>query len=120
MKNSEVKKAVITQETMSAVGKEAELAGKKYLIAPISIADMHLVINNVLFLPILDKENVEDIYYALNVTDEEKSKVFFEIVEKYCKYNNGKVAVTKELVEEHNWSFKDIKQFLKVWLQISD
>ena len=61
MKNSEIKKAVITQETMSAVGKEAELAGKKYLIAPISIADMHLVINNVLFLPILDKENVEDI-----------------------------------------------------------
>ena len=65
-----------------------------------------------------DEEDIAEYLYAINVTDEEKSKVFYEVVEKYSRYEGN--PVTKELIVEHNWTFTDIKNFLKAWLKVSD
>lgn len=110
----------ITLDTMTKVGKKVILANREYLIAPINIGDMWIITSDILLLPILREKEIEDKYYMLNVIEEERAKYFFKIIEKYVSYNNGTIPMTRELVEEHNWSFKDIKKFLDVWLEVSD
>lgn len=118
MKKEEIKQ--ITLDTMTKVGKEVELAGRKYLIAPINIGDMNLIESGALIFPIFENKTIDEIAFTANVFDPEKAKILFYIIEKYVRYEDGKIPMTKELVEEHGWSIKDIKKFLEVWLQISD
>lgn len=115
----ERKSKKISLETMTAVGKKTTLAGREYIIAPITLRDMDIFDSN-LILPIMQNADLDDISYAINVIDKERAKIFYYIVEKYARYKDGKIPVTEELVEEHNWSIKDLKHFLEVWLQISD
>ena len=105
---------------MTKVGKKVILANREYLIAPINIGDMWIITSDILFLPILREKEIDDIYYMTNVIDDYRANYFFKIIEKYVSYNNGTIPMTRELVEEHNWSFKDIKKFLDVWLEVSD
>lgn len=111
---------IVSLDTMACVGQKLKLAGREYTVCPVNIKDMHFIINSgELYIPIDKKEEKDDIALQLvgiNVTDEEKSKNLFYIIKKYVRYNE--MPVTKELVEEHNWSFKDIKEFLTFWAQI--
>ena len=116
----EISNKKITLDTMTKVGKKVILANREYLIAPINVGDMWIVSKNLLILPILRDKPIEDVFYASNVIDEEKAPYFFKIVERYVSYNNGTIPMTKELVEEHNWTFSDIRKFLEVWLEVSD
>lgn len=111
----------ISLDTMACVGKKIKLAGREYTVCPVNIRDMHFILNSgELYIPISTKDNEEDEMalqlVGVNIIDESKAKAFFYVVEKYCRYNN--VPVTKQLVEEHNWSFKDIKDFLVFWSQV--
>ena len=110
-------------DTMACVGKKITLAGKEYTVCPVNIRDMHFILNSgELYIPISSKEEEEEEgnmalqLVGLNITDESKARNFFYIVEKYCRYKD--IPVTRKLVEEHNWSFKDIKKFLTFWSQI--
>lgn len=119
-KEQKEEKKVISLDTISKIGEKITLANREYTIVPISVRDMYIVTKNLLLLPIAIKgeEEIADYVYAINVTDEEKEKVFYEMVEKYLRYEKN--PVTKELIEEHNWTFSDIKNFLKAWLKVSD
>lgn len=111
----------ISLDTMACVGKKIKLAGREYTVCPVNIRDMHFILNSgELYIPISTKDNEEDEMtlqlVGVNIIDESKAKAFFYVVQKYCRYNG--VPVTKELIEEHNWSFKDIKNFLVFWSQV--
>lgn len=111
----------VSLDTMACIGKKIILAGKEYVVCPVNIKDMHFIINSgELYIPIADKDEEESKLalqlIGINITDESKSQNFFYIVEKYVTYKNR--PMTKELIEEHNWSFKDIKEFLLFWAQI--
>lgn len=115
------KNKAISLDTMACVGKSITLAGREYKVCPVNIADMHYVINSgELYIPIdskdEEKEKLAVQLVGINVTDEKKAANLFYIINKYARYND--TPVTKELVEEHNWSFKDIKDFLVFWAQI--
>lgn len=116
----------ISLDTMIGVGKIKKIAGREYKILPVNICDMHYIIgeDSDERLIILDKksiENEEDInwqLFGLNIIDEKKKKVFLKILNKYVFYKD--VPMTEELLIEHNWSFKEIGEFLYAWSQISD
>lgn len=123
-KNKEEKETLVSLDTMTYVGKKVTIAGREYEVAPVNIRDMHYIIgeddNRLL---ILDKDKVESgeiswQVFGINVVDEEKKKVFFKMLNKYVKYNDK--PMTEELVVEHNWSFKEIGEFLFAWCQISE
>lgn len=120
----EQEEKVITLDTMANVGKPITLAGREYIVCPVNIADMYMVINaGELYIPVKTNDDEEDAKMSLqlvglNITDEKRAKNLFKIIEKYVRYKN--IPVTKEMVEEHNWSFQDIKDFLLFWAQISD
>lgn len=112
---------IISLDTMANVGKDIEIAGRTYTVCPVNIRDMHLVLNaGNLYIPLDDKEGEEDSQViqlvGMNVTDEKMSSNFFYVIEKYVFYK--KQAMSKELMEEHGWSFKDIKKFLMFWAQV--
>ena len=117
----------INLDTMLGVGKKKEIAGREYTILPVNICDMHYIMgeeNKADKLVILDKkalEKEEDItwqLFGLNITDENRRKVFMKIINKYVYYKE--VPMTEELLIEHNWSFREIGEFLFTWCQVSD
>lgn len=126
----------VSLETMTGVGKKKKIAGREYLILPVNIRDMHYIMgdgtdseeNNEPHLVILNKKELDsdnDIdwqLFGLNITDKKRRKIFMEIINKYVFYcsNDEKIPMTEDLLIEHNWSFKDIGEFLFVWCQISD
>lgn len=122
----------VSIETMTGVGKKKKIAGREYLVLPVNIKDMHYVIGNGTDegtrLIILDKKNLKENeemdwqLFGLNITDEKRKEIFIEIINKYVFYCSGdeKIPMTEELLEEHNWSFKEIGEFLLFWCQISD
>lgn len=118
----ENKTQAISLDVMACVGKEIELAGKKYVVCPVNIADMHLILNSGnLYIPLDSKEDESGDnqiiqLIGLNVTDEKMSTNFFYIIEKYVRYKDK--PMSKELLIEHNWSFNDIKKFLMFWSQV--
>lgn len=126
MKENE-KQEKVSIETMTGVGKKKKIAGREYLILPVNIGDMHYVIGED-HLIILDKKQLEtddDInwqLFGLNITDEEKKKIFMKILNKYVYYLVGdeKIPMTEKLLIEHNWSFKEIGEFIFTWCQVSD
>lgn len=125
------KESKISIETMSGVGKKKTIAGREYLILPVNIRDMHYVMGTESAeenLFILDKKKLEtddDLnwqLFGLNIIDEKKKKTFLYILNKYVFYivNDEKIPMTEDLLIEHNWSFKEIGEFIFTWCQISD
>lgn len=121
----------ISIETMSGIGKKKTLAGREYLILPVNIRDMCYVMGeeeDTTKLIIIDKKKLEtddDLswqLFGLNITTPEIKKIFMYIINKYVYYCIGdeKIPMTEELLIEHNWSFKEIGEFLYTWTQISD
>lgn len=119
----------ITLDTMIGIGKKKEIAGREYTILPVNIKDMHYIIGNGVEddetrLLILDKKALEKEdevnwqLFGLNITDENRRKIFLNVLNKYVYYKD--VPMTEEMLIEHNWSFKEIGEFLFVWSQISD
>ena len=125
MKKEEKKVSI---ETMTGVGKKKKIAGREYLILPVNIRDMHLVIGKEGHLFIIGKSELEDEnnpkwqLFGLNYTDEELRPKFLYVINKYVYYIVGdeKIPMTEELLIEHNWSFKEIGEFLFTWCEISD
>ena len=124
------KEEKISIETMTGVGRKKKLAGREYYILPVNIKDMHYIMGDESStkLVIIDKNKIEtdeDLswqLFGLNITNPEIKKVFLYIVNKYVYYCVGdeKIPMTEELLIEHNWSFKEIGEFLYTWVQVSD
>ncbi len=125
------KEGKISIETMSGIGKKKKIAGREYMILPVNIRDMCYIMGESEDTPkliIIDKQKLEtddDLswqLFGLNVTNPEIKKVFMNIINKYVFYCVGdeKIPMTEELLIEHNWSFKEIGEFLYTWAQISD
>ena len=120
----------ISIETMTGVGKKKRLAGRDYYILTVNIKDMHYIMgdDDSTKLVIIDKKKIEtddDLswqLFGLNITNPEIKKVFVYIINKYVYYCVGdeKIPMTEELLVEHNWSFKEIGEFLYTWVQVSD
>lgn len=122
----------VSIETMTGIGKKKKIAGREYLVLPVNIKDMHYIIGDGtedgVKLIIIDKKNLEEEkdlnwqLFGLNITDKERKETFMNIINKYVFYCSGdeKIPMTEDLLEEHNWSFKEIGEFLLYWCQISD
>lgn len=121
----------ISLETMTGLGKKKKIAGREYIILPVNIMDMHYIMgdeNTDEKLVILDRKQLEkedDVnwqLFGLNITDKKRKASFIYIVNKYVYYciNDEKIPMTEEMLIEHNWSFKEIGEFLFTWTQISD
>lgn len=124
------KEEKISLETMTGVGKKKKLAGREYYILPVNIRDMHYIMgeDDSTKLVIIDKKKLETDdelswqLFGLNITNPEIKKVFLYIINKYVYYCVGdeRIPMTEELLVEHNWSFKEIGEFLYTWVQVSD
>ena len=124
-------KEKISIETMTGVGKKKKIAGREYYILPVNISDMHYVMgteNSEENLVILNKKSLEtdeDInwqLFGLNITEAARKKTFMKIISKYVFYivNDTQIPMSEELLIEHNWSFKEIGEFIFTWCQVSD
>lgn len=119
-------KATVSLDTMTGVGINKTIAGREYTILPVNIMDMHYVIGeNVkdenLFIinkKTLEEDNNNWQLFGINITDEKRRKTFMYIINKYAYYKGH--PMTEDLLIEHNWSFKEIGEFLLAWCQISD
>lgn len=122
---SEEKKTV-SIDTMTGVGKVKTIAGREYTILPVNIMDMHYIIgkeNEDENLFIVNKKFLEENdnnwqLFGVNITDEKRRKTFMYIINKYVYYKDH--PMTEDMLIEHNWSFKEIGEFLLTWCQISD
>ena len=121
----------VSIETMTGVGKKKKIAGREYYILPVNIKDMHYVMGaenaeeNLVIISKKTLETEDDVnwqLFGLNITDEKRRKTFMEIINKYVYYLVGdeKIPMTEKLLIEHNWSFKEIGEFLFTWCQVSD
>lgn len=117
----------INLDTMIGIGKKKEIAGREYTILPVNICDMHYIMgenNKDENLIILDKkalENEDEVnwqLFGLNIIEEKRKATFLKILNKYVYYKE--IPMTESMLIEHNWSFKEIGEFLFVWSQISD
>lgn len=117
----------VSLDTMIGVGKKKKIAGREYTILPVNICDMHYIMgenNTDEKLIILDKKSLENEnelnwqLFGLNITDEKRKATFLKVMNKYVYYKD--VPMTEEMLIEHNWSFKEIGDFLFTWSQISD
>lgn len=124
-KEKETEKKV-SIDTMTGVGKVKTIAGREYTILPVNIMDMHYIIgkeNEDENLFIVNKKFLEENdnnwqLFGVNITDEKRRKTFMYIINKYVYYKDH--PMTEDMLIEHNWSFKEIGEFLLVWSQISD
>ena len=125
------KEEKISIETMTGVGKKKKIAGREYMILPVNIKDMCYIMGDSDDIPklvIIDKKKMEtddDLswqLFGLNITNPEIKKIFIYIINKYVYYCVGdeKIPMTEQLLIEHNWSFKEIGEFLYTWAQVSD
>ena len=116
----------ISIETMIGVGKKKQIAGREYTILPVNICDMNYIMGEenkeeklvILDKKSLDKNDIDWNLFGLNIVDEKRKNVFLKILNKYVYYKD--VPMTEQMLIEHNWSFKEIGEFLFVWSQISD
>ena len=120
----------VSLETMTGVGKKMEIAGKEYYVLPVNIRDMHYIIgeeNPDERLIIVDKKQLEEDntawqLFGLNIIHQKRKETFMKILNSYVFYiiNGEQIPMTEKLLIEHNWSFKEIGEFLLAWCQISD
>lgn len=117
----------INLDTMIGVGKKKQIAGREYTILPVNICDMHYIMGEenedekliILDKKALEKENeVNWQLFGLNITNQKRKKTFLKILNKYVYYKD--IPMTEDMLIEHNWSFKEIGEFLFTWCQISD
>lgn len=116
----------VSLDTMTGVGKKKTIAGREYTILPVNIMDMHYVIGEdnkdenlfIVTKKTLEEDNNNWQLFGINITNEERRKTFMYIVNKYVYYKDHQM--TEDLLIEHNWSFKEIGEFLLTWCQISD
>ena len=122
-----MKQKEISLDTMIGVGKNKQIAGREYKILPVNICDMHYIMgesNTEEKLIILDKKALEKEdevnwqLFGLNIVEPKRKEVFLKVLNKYVYYKD--MPMTEEMLIEHNWSFKEIGEFLFVWSQISD
>lgn len=122
-----MKENEISLDTMIGVGKNKQIAGREYKILPVNICDMHYIMgesNTEEKLIILDKKALEKEdevnwqLFGLNIVEPKRKEVFLKVLNKYVYYKD--IPMTEEMLIEHNWSFKEIGEFLFVWSQISD
>lgn len=108
-------------DTMTDAGKKIKLAGKEYEILPVKIEDMKYIIGEKeeerFIIP--DKKEIENgniswSVFGINVIGERKD-IFMKILNKYVFYKEH--PMTEDMVNEHNWSFKEIGTFLYFWIQ---
>ena len=121
----------VNLDTMVGIGKKMKIAGREYTVLPVNIMDMHYIIGNGeeeteddVRLIILNKKSLEkdeDInwqLFGLNVTDKARREIFLKMIQKYVYYKDH--PMTEELLIEHNWSFKEIGEFMFAWAEVSD
>lgn len=116
----------ISLDTMIGIGKKKQIAGREYTILPVNICDMHYIMgeDKEQTLIILDKkalEKEEDVtwqLFGLNIIEPKRKETFLKILNKYVYYKE--IPMTEEMLIEHNWSFREIGEFLFTWSQISD
>ena len=116
----------ISLDTMIGIGKKKEIAGREYTILPVNICDMHYIMGDdnkdenliILDKKTLEKEEVNWQLFGLNITNPKRKETFLKILNKYVYYKD--TPMTEEMLIEHNWSFKEIGEFLFIWCQISD
>ena len=122
-----MKEKEISLDTMLGVGKNKQIAGREYKILPVNICDMNYIMgesNTEEKLIILDKKALEKEdevnwqLFGLNIVEPKRKEVFLKVLNKYVYYKD--MPMTEEMLIEHNWSFKEIGEFLFVWSQISD
>lgn len=119
-------KATVSLDTMTGVGINKTIAGREYTILPVNIMDMHYVIGEnakdenlfIINKKTLEEDNNNWQLFGINITDEKRRKTFMYIINKYAYYKGH--PMTEDLLIEHNWSFKEIGEFLLAWCQISD
>lgn len=119
-------KATVSLDTMTGVGINKTMAGREYTILPVNIMDMHYVIGEnakdenlfIINKKTLEEDNNNWQLFGINITDEKRRKTFMYIINKYAYYKGH--PMTEDLLIEHNWSFKEIGEFLLAWCQISD
>ena len=108
-------------ETMSGIGKVKKIAGREYKILPVNIEDMHHIIGEDAEqrLYIASKEDIEKKEVDIKVFGHNvigpKKEIFLKILKKYVYYLDK--PMTENLLVEHNWSFKEIAEFMWFWIQ---
>lgn len=108
-------------ETMSGIGKVKKIAGREYKILPVNIEDMHHIIGEDADqrLYIASKEDIEKKEVDIKVFGHNvigpKKEIFLKILKKYVYYLDK--PMTEDLLVEHNWSFKEIAEFMWFWIQ---
>ena len=114
-------KEIYKIETMIGAAKKINLVGREYEILPVKIEDMHYIIgeNTEERLIIPDKDAIERkemtwTAFGLNVEGKRK-EIFMKMINKYVFYKEH--PMTENLLNEHNWSFKEIGTFLYYWIQ---
>ena len=120
-KMSKEGKRIYDIETMTAAGKKIIIAGREYEVLPVKIEDMHYILDadseNNLFIP--DKKLLESGEYPWyiigNNIQGKRKETFIKIINKYVFYKEH--PMTEELLNEHNWSLKDIAKFIYFWVQ---
>lgn len=110
-------------DTMTGAGKKITLVGREYEVLPIRIEDMNLLLSSEdedkprLLIPdkdVVDKGETPWTIFGYNVIGERK-ELFMKVISKYLFYKER--PMTEELLNEHNWSFKEIGTFLYFWIQ---
>lgn len=108
-------------DTMTGASKTITLVGREYEVLPVNIEDMHYIIgeNADERFYIADKKDIESgeasiTIFGFNVQGKRK-EAFMKIINKYVFYKEK--PMTEKLLIEHNWSFKEIAQFLWFWIQ---
>lgn len=116
-----MEKKVYDIDTMTGAGKKLNLVGREYEVLPIKIEDMNYILseNSEERVIIPDKKSIENgeltwSTFGLNVVGERK-KMFMKIINKYVFYKEK--PMTEQLLNEHNWSFREIGAFLYFWVQ---
>lgn len=109
-------------DTMAGAGKKITLVGREYEVLPVKIKDMHYFIGNDekehLYIPdkaAIDNGEAEWYMFGYNLEGGRKD-IFLKIINEYVFYKEK--PMTEELLNEHNWSFKEIGTFLYYWTQI--
>lgn len=122
----------VSLDTMTGIGKKKVIAGREYTILPVNIMDMHYVIGGgdeqnkedkdenlfIVTKKTLEEDNNNWQLFGINITNKKRRKTFMYIINKYLYYKDH--PMTEELLIEHNWSFKEIGEFLLTWCQMSD
>lgn len=108
-------------ETMTGAGKKITLVGREYEVLPIKIEDMKYILgeNEEERFVIPDKKSIDSgeigwTMFGLNVLGP-RANIFFKMVNKYVFYKEH--PMTEKLLNEHNWSFKEIGAFFYFWIQ---